>query len=388
MPVTGPGSASPASPRRCPSTPLLVDDAAGRGRRRGQRRKLASGLSAAAARVQDPRQALPDATLVDAQSETWRPERDLLASDRFDLDFVAEMEDDGTARLRFGDNIYGLRPEEGVALEATYRTGSGPAGNVGAGALYHLLTTPGLGIDTGADVPGIRNPLPAVGGVAPEALDDVRLYAPQAFRRQERAVTEADYGWAAGLHPEVSRAIARRLWTGSWHAMFITVDRVAGRPVDAPFEAELRGWLDRFKLAGHDVEIEPPQFVSLDIAMTVCVKAGYLRSAVKAALLDVFSSVDLPDGRRGYFHPDNFTFGQSVYLSRIIATAMKVPGVRWVELDPAGDPPGRFQRWGEAPRGEINAGLIRIGRLEIARLDNDRNAPENGRLVFNMEGGL
>jgi hypothetical protein len=146
--------------------------------------------------------------------------------------------------------------------------------------------------------------------------------------------------------------------------------------------------LDRYKLAGHDVEIEPPRFVPLDLALTVCVQEGYLRSDVKARLLDTFSRFDLPDGRRGYFHPDRFTFGQPVYLSRLIAAAMEVPGVRWVEVDPEGDPPGRFQRRGEAERGEIEAGRIHIGRLEIARLDNDPNAPENGKLELHMEGGL
>ncbi len=34
------------------------------------------------------------------------------------------------------------------------------------------------------------------------------------------------------------------------------------------------------------------------------------------------------------------------------------------------------------------AGRIDIGRLEIARLENDPSAPENGRMEFIMEGGL
>jgi hypothetical protein len=346
------------------------------------------GASAAQAHRQDPRQALPAVTLLDEEDDEWRPEHDLLGSDRFDPDFVAEVEDDGGVRLRFGDDVYARRPLEGGTLEARYRVGTGTAGNVGAGAVYHLLTTSGLGIDVADPVlPGIRNPLPAVGGTGAESLDEVRLYAPQAFRRQERAVTEADYAEVSERHPEVSRAVARRLWTGSWHTMFITVDRLAGREVDDAFESELGGWVDRYELAGHDVEIEPPRFVALDIALTVCVKRRYFGSDVKRALLEVFSSVDLPGGRRGYFHPDSFSFGQPVYLSRIIARAMDVPGVRWVEVDPSGDPPARFQRWGELPRGEIGQGFIDIGRLEIARLDNDPNAPENGRIEFHMEGG-
>jgi hypothetical protein len=105
-------------------------------------------------------------------------------------------------------------------------------------------------------------------------------------------------------------------------------------------------------------------------------------------LLRVFSSVNLPGGGQGFFHPDRFTFGQPVYLSRVIATAMEVPGVRWVTIDPASDPPGRFRRWGEKARGEVGSGFIAIDRLEIARLDNDPNRPENGVITFHMEGGL
>jgi hypothetical protein len=98
--------------------------------------------------------------------------------------------------------------------------------------------------------------------------------------------------------------------------------------------------------------------------------------------------MDLPDGRRGFFHPDNFTFGQPVYLSQVVAAAMQVPGVAWVDTDDTPPKPNRFRRWGQASHGELAAGRISLGRLEIARLDNDPNRPENGKLEFIMEGGL
>ncbi|MGD2178596.1 MAG: putative baseplate assembly protein, partial [Anaerolineae bacterium] len=154
-----------------------------------------------------------------------------------------------------------------------------------------------------------------------------------------------------------------------------------GRPVDAAFEADLRAFLERFRLAGHDLEIEPPQFVPLNVVVKVCVAQGYYRADVKAALLEVFSNRDLGEGRRGFFHPDRFTFGQPVYLSQIVSTAMEVPGVEWVDVL-------AFHRWGKAPLGEREAGVISTGRLEIAVLDNDHNTPENGKIEFIMEGGL
>jgi predicted phage baseplate assembly protein len=221
---------------------------------------------------------------------------------------------------------------------------------------------------------------------AAESLEEVRLYAPQAFRTQERAVTAEDYVVVAQRHPEVQKAMATRRWTGSWYTMFLTIDRRHGLAVDAAFEEVLRRFLERFRLAGQDLEIDGPRFVSLDIAFVVCVEPDYYRSEVKADLLDVFSSRDLPDGRRGFFHPDNFSFGQPVYLSQIVAAAMRVPGVRWIDV--ADRSPNRFKRQGEPAHAELAAGQISIGRLEIARLDNDPSRPENGKLDFVMQGGI
>ncbi len=331
--------------------------------------------------VQDPRAALPAVSL-DGDGNLWNPQRDLLASDRFATEFVVETESDGYAQLRFGDGqLFGAAPPTTTPLQVTYRIGNGRRGNLGADALGHIVA----GV---SGVTRVRNPLPAAGGVDPETLQEVRQYAPQAFRRQERAVTEADYAAIAERHSEVQKAAATRRWTGSWHTMFVTVDRRGGLPVDVAFEEELRLFMEPYRLAGHDLEIDGPRFVALDIAMTVCVAEGYFRSQVLQALLTLFSSGLLPDGRPGTFHPDNFTFGQPVYLSPIIAAAMSVPGVLWVDMDDSPGQPNRFQRWGEASRGERAAGVMEMDRLEIARLDNDPSQPENGRLEFFMQGGL
>ena len=308
------------------------------------------------------------------EGETWLPHRDLFGSDRFAPDFVVEMDEDGSARLRFGDDLLGRKPSPGTAFSATYRVGNGKAGNVGAEALTQLVPP--------IDGVRVRNPMPARGGVDPEPSREVKLYAPQAFRTQERAVTEADYAAAAQRHPEVQRAAATRRWTGSWYTMFVTVDRRGGGPVDGAFEEALREFLEPFRMAGYDLEIDSPRYVALDIALTICVMPHTSRAVVRQALLDAFSNRDLPDGSRGFFHPDNFTFGRPVYLSQVIARAMDVPGVQSVmSVD-------RFQRYGEDPHGEIDEGFVPLYRLEIARLDNDPSVQEHGRLAFVLDGGL
>jgi hypothetical protein len=47
----------------------------------------------------------------------------------------------------------------------------------------------------------------------------------------------------------------------------------------------------------------------------------------------------------------------------------------------------RLERLFEGPDGELEAGILKLGPLELARLDQDRDAPENGRLSFTMETG-
>jgi hypothetical protein len=330
--------------------------------------------------LQEPRAALPAATLhseLNLDETDWTPVRDLLDSGAADAHFVAEIEDDGTARLRFGDGKLGLPPQALTAFEATYRAGNGAAGNVGAEAIAHLFSADAA---LRAAVKAVRNPLAAEGGIEPESMAQVRAYAPEAFRTQERAVTEADYAEVTERHPGVQRAVATFRWTGSWHRVFITVDRSGGLPVDAEFEDSVRAHVERYRMAGHDLEIDGPLYVSLEIEMYVCVEPDYFRADVKRDLLDLFSNRVLADGRRGVFHPDHFTFGQTVYLSPLIAAAQAVPGVMSVQVN-------KFQRQGRPDNRSLLAGKLDLGRLEIACLDNDPNFAERGIFHLSLGGG-
>jgi predicted phage baseplate assembly protein len=294
------------------------------------------------------------------------------------------MADNRTTHLRFGDGYFGQRPALGTDFSATYRLGSGRSGNVGAEAIAHLVLATEDAL--GDLVLRLGNPLPATGGIDPETLLQARLDAPQAFRVQQRAVTAEDYAAIAARHPQVQQAQATRRWTGSWYTWFLTVDRKGGLPIDVEFEQDLRQFLNQFRLAGYDLEIDAPRFVPLEIVFSVRTQPGYYPANVRASLLKVFSNQDYAPGQQGFFHPDQFTFGQPVYLSQVVATAMAVPGVQWVNFGTT-DPRHRFQRWGQVTNQELDQGAISLKRLEIARLDNDPNAPENGRLNFLMEGG-
>lgn len=331
------------------------------------------GGPASFAMIWEMRDVIASIVILDDEGIIWSPRRDLLLRDDKRNIFVAEVEDDGIAAIRFGDGTFGSRPGEGRKLYASYRIGNGTRGNIGADSLAYAVTDL-QGIET------ISNPLPARGGREPEGIEDVRARAPFAFRSQERAVTPQDYENIAQKYPGVQKAAATFRWTGSWNTIFLTVDRLGGERIDPEFEAGLRSYLERYRLTGHDLEIDDPQAVPLEIEMQISVDPGYSRSLVKEALMEIFSNRSLPDGRQGLFHPDRFTFGQSVFLSPLYKEAQALPGVATVRIT-------KFQRQGVPSNEALNSGELKMSRLEIARLDNDPNFADRGTLLITMEGG-
>jgi hypothetical protein len=312
--------------------------------------------------------------------DKWNPKLDLLQSSGQDQDFVVEMDNEGIAHLRFGDSLLGQMPDAGTLFRADYRIGNGTPGNVGAEAITYILfrkeTVKGIVLRP-------RNPRAAVGGTDREPMEDVKLFAPKAFKKiLERAVTAQDYAELVNrdFPVTVQRAAADLRWTGSWYEALVTVDP-QGRevPGETLLDSVLKD-LYQYRRIGHDLIVKPAKYVALDVELDICVAPNYLRGHVEAALLDVFSDRVLRDGSRGFFYPDNLTFGQSIYLSRIVAAAQAVPGVRSAKL-------AKLERLFEGPNDEVARGVLQLGPFEIAQLDNDPDFPENGRLVLQLRGG-
>jgi hypothetical protein len=138
--------------------------------------------------------------------------------------------------------------------------------------------------------------------------------------------------------------------------------------------------LHRYRRMGHDLVVRAAQLVPLDVAMLVCVKQGFLRGHVVAALQDRFSNRLLADGTLGFFHPDNLSFGEGIHLSRLVSAAQAIAGVESITVT-------KLERLFEGPNEEIEDGLLALGPLEIARVDSDPSFPEHGRIQFDLRGG-
>lgn len=341
--------------------------------------------------------------------QAWTVQRDLLESGPADLDFVVEVDNDGYGHLRFGDGVCGRQPDAGTLFRAGYRIGNGTSGNVGAETITYIVlrqeTLSGVNL-----LP--RNPMAATGGTDPESIDDVKLFAPYAFRNQlERAITATDYAAIASdnkrrlearaaLEAEDSAictapftrlqgAKAALRWTGSWYTALVAVDPAGSETADSELIDEITLYLEPFRRMGYDLLVSPAEYVPLKVSLTVCVLPNYLEGHVERAVLDALSNRVLPDGTLGFFHPDNLTFGEGIYVSRLLATVQAIAGVQNAmvtelerfeisEPSPDVDQPGE-----EVP---MNSALL-LGPFEIAQLDNDPNFPENGLLVLNVRGG-
>lgn len=314
----------------------------------------------------------------------WISKGDLLSSLSTDRHFVVEMDDEGFAHLRFGDNDCGWQPEPRLHFRANYRIGNSTTGNVGRDAIVWVTRKRGL-------LSGIRlrprNPLPAVGGTEPEPVSHVKLYAPHAYSRVlERAVAASDYAELARRDARIDSTYAELAWTGSWYEADVALDPFAEAEWDTSLAQDIEQMLERARRIGHDLRIVPAHKVPLVIGLQVCVAAHYSSSDVKRAIHEVLSDRRLANGTLGLFHPDNLEFDTDIKASRIIAAVQKLEGVQHVEItefrrqDTASDIPSTSDS-------SLANNFIDIGRGEIAQLDSDRNFPENGTLTLDIKGG-
>jgi hypothetical protein len=345
----------------------------------------AAELPASRLLLQDPVACLAQVLLTGTQRSSdgknitktnWTLRRDLLESERDDLDFVVEMDDFGTAHVRFGDDDCGKQPEAQTVFSATYRVGNGPDGNVGAETIRYVVFTNNL-------IAGLTacNPFPAQGGTSPEPVPQVKLLAPHAFRSTiERAVTADDYATLAERNPDLQAAAASLVWNGSWYDALVAVDPLGSETPSRKLLRTVDRELCHFRRLGHDVVVRSARYVSIDLGFNICVLPDYLRAHVEAALLDAFSNRLLPNGQSGFFYPDNLSFGGGIYLSKLLAAAQRVAGVESVCVT-------KLERLYGGPNGEIAAGVLPLGAFEIARLDGDPSLPEHGQISFDLRGG-
>lgn len=385
-------------------------------------------------------------------AELWNVKQDLLQCNEFDQSFVVEVDSDGTASIRFGDDKYGKSAPistYGIThlFYAKYKIGNGISGNVGADTITqmaniasnndiatNIINKGSLSTIDPRFITNIRNPLAARGGREPETSKSIRKFASRSLQLSFRATKEEDYIRLLKSHPKIKKAMARIIWTGSWYTVYITIERNDGRRIiDDKFKSEIEEFLNRYRLAGYDLDISGPIYVPLYILIKVHVASNFFRNEVKHQLLQKYGNSDPSrDWYRFYrqreeqqlrqqqqyqqelgistvssttatsnnimmstsstqstdeicfFDSNNLNFGQSVQKSKIRKIALSVPGVQSVDIL-------QFRRLDEIENNSNNNDnneIIELAANQIPRVDNNPDNPEYGRIELILEGGL
>lgn len=287
--------------------------------------------------------------------------------------FAVETDELQRSVLRFGNGTNGYLLPDGAVVRCLYQIGGGEIGNVGRDAIrfHDTIGTPA--------VTELWNPFDVTNGRDPELAEQILRNAPEAYRaRQLRAVTLADYVARAEEVEGVSRAVAAYAWTGSWRTVRLCIDPAGGDTLDADLLARLQAHLEAVRLIGEDLEIRPPDFVPLQINITVCLQDDYWPEDIRFVLEQEFSTGYTPDGRTGFFHPDNWTFGQSLHASEISGRIHRIPGIRHINLI-------ELRRWNEPTSGPSDR--IAVAFNEIVQVLNDPDHLETGFIRFELQGG-
>ena len=234
----------------------------------------------------------------------WRQVPSLFLAGPHDRVYVVRIDDDARATVVFGDGERGARLPTGQEnVRARYRTGIGPEGDVPTGALSLLPQRP-FGISS------VTNPLPALGGVGPETLDDARLNAPLTVLTLDRVVSLRDHEDFARAFTGVAKARAAALRIGNTLVVHLTVAAEDGGEVAPTTVTALR---DAIVALGGDADrlrvdsVLPAQFT---VGVAVLADPVRVRSdvddAVRRALRATFAA-----GPR--------SFGQPVSAAEVLA---------------------------------------------------------------------
>src|SRR5262245_23970073 len=282
--------------------------------------------------------------------------------------------------IRFGDDEFGRipfgrTPDGDTVFQVRYRTGPGTKANLPADTIVNL-TNPVNEAET--DLAGVldagANPLPVGSGVDPEDAGAIKQLAPEAFRAVTfRAVRPEDYAEIAERAPFVQRAGASFRWTGSWLSAFVTADPLGSFQLSPEQRTELANLIDSVRQAGREVFVRNPRFVNIDLEIEICVEPFAYAGQVKARVIEALLGRKGVRPTKGFFHPDNFTFGTPLRRAALEAVIQDVPGVRGVEQM-------RIRPRGVTGLRDFDELTFEARHDQIIRLQNDPRFPERGSL--------
>ncbi len=259
-----------------------------------------------------------------------------------DPDFAVQVDENDITTVLFGDGQYGQIPPAGTSILATYRTGGGSIGNVGAGQITIISKSPQLQLSAAR----VTNLFTASGGAERESTDQAIRFAPTVFSSMQRAVTANDYVAQARLFPGVSKARAQ---TTNWNLvkLYVAPTGDGELPTDT-LKTNLLAYFEDKRMLTSTIQIEDPSYIQIQLYATFGGRSYFRPFDVQASAIAAINAL---------FDFDNADFGQTLYLSTIYQVIEALPGIDHVFIT-------RFNR-ADATQDITSDGRIVLGQNEI-----------------------
>ncbi len=194
-----------------------------------------------------------------------------LASDVLDLNanskvFFVSTDENGFYQIFFGNNVFGVQPENGNAIEISYISNNGETGN---GAKVFTFQP---GVLPYNNVQVITNSI-ASGGMEPQTIEELRFAIPQANKRQNRIVTSGDF--RSILLDEFRNVDSLNVWGGEentvrdYGKVYVSIKPKNSDKLTALSRAHIREEIvKKFGVVGIDVVFVDPDFIEVDLTIT------------------------------------------------------------------------------------------------------------------------
>lgn len=269
----------------------------------------------------------------------WTEKERLYGLDAREEAYIVRLEDDGTTQAIFGDGTVGSRLPTGAEnVIATYRSGIGFAGMLGADKLTLLQSRP-LGIRS------VTNPLSSSGAAEPEDRNEARSNAPLTVLTLDRIVSLQDFEDFARAFAGIGKAQAVVLQEEKQNHTFRSIIHItvaAAAAIAPPEEDEIAPALTSHEISdesdlfknlvsaigkasdpSHEFVVKSYKSLFFNLKAKVLVNPRYLPADVLEAVLTALLST---------FAFDKRFFGQPVTAAEIIKIIQQVPGVIATDL--------------------------------------------------------
>ena len=208
---------------------------------------------------------------------------------------------DGTSEIYFGNGIFGKIPLDGQSVKVTYLSTSGARGNYTSTINEQTFALESTidNVYTGEEVILDTVDISTLGAVA-ETTENIKLTAPRAYERQDRAVTAEDYkNILVEKYPNIE-SIA--VWGGEdndppqYGAVFICIKPKHGLELSPLTKQKLTtDILSKYNMLAINPIITAPEYTYIDVESTVkynpiltSLSAGAVQTKIISEIADFF----------------------------------------------------------------------------------------------------